>query len=234
MVASNEYDTNQHTAKRSYPISFAGDHVRLAGQIDYPAQPAPVSGYPLIFVIQHATSTSRDSYQYVVRIGAESNMAVFRWDKRGTGKSASGGNGSVMVDAIHAYQTALSQADIDRNQIIILAQLEGTLLLNEAFDDFRAIQAPRGVILTGNMLDEKAILTLDVPVHILLSKNDWNDWHIYAESAAKSHATHYGISPSYYVAPNTDRKLKYTNTSTFHRGAEDSIKDWLKQLCQIS
>jgi hypothetical protein len=212
-------------------VSFAGDQVRLAGQMDYPATPLPAGGYPLMFVIPHATCTTRHGFAHFARLGTEAGIAVFRWDKRGTGGSGSGGMGSPAQDTLNAYQTALSQRDIDRTQVIILAQNEGTLMLSESYEWFTAVQKPAGVILVGNMVDENDIALIKTPVLSVISKNDWNAWQIYAEAAVKAHrkATH---QPSeFFVAPNTDRRLMYDGGNAFHRGAANAITEWLLKMC---
>lgn len=216
------------------PVLFAGDGVSLTGQVDYPRIPCDSRGYPLLFVIQHATCTTRQGYAHIARLGTEMGMAVFRWDKRGTGSSGAGAAGSVNQDTLYAYAAALNQASIDRNRVIIFAQNEGSILLAEDFRRFKAIQKPLGVVLAGNMLDEEQVLAIEAPVHIVVSKNDWNSWQIYAEAASRSHARHYGGHSSFYVAPNTNRRLMYDNGGTFHRGAEQSIRTWMEQICRIS
>lgn len=87
-------------------IDFAGDNVHLAGQIDYPECNRPSGGYPLIFIIQHSTSTSRADYKHVCSLGMSIGAAVFRWDKRGTGKSGNGSSGSIESDTLKAYEFA--------------------------------------------------------------------------------------------------------------------------------
>lgn len=230
-MVSNQLNSNAYTSKS---INFAGDHVSLYGKLDYPESRPPKNGYPLIFLIQHATCTSVDGYSHIARVGIESNAAVFRWDKRGTGKSGTGPNGSIEIDTLKAYQTAISQPNIDASRVVIFAQSEGTLLLGSLFNTFTTVQMPLGCILAGNMLDKTAILKVNAPVHIIVSKNDWNAWQIYAEAAADEHAEHYHFESSFYVATNTNRQLMYTNGDSFHRGAEASIKHWLRETCQIS
>jgi alpha-beta hydrolase superfamily lysophospholipase len=233
-MVSNHVELNIASVSTSEALSFAGDNVHLAGQIDYPKTKLPADGFPVIFIIQHATCNTRNGYLHITKLGTEMGAAVFRWDKRGTGQSSSGGSGSVTVDTLRAYQTAISLPGIDRNRVVIVAQNEGSLLLHEAYEDFAAEQEPLGIVLLGNMLDEKRVLKIHVPIHIVVSKNDWNAWQIYAEAAADAHAEAYSYQASFYVATNTDRRLKYSNTSTFHRGAEASIKHWLAHTCQIS
>lgn len=211
-------------------LFFAGDQVRLAGQIDYPLTPRPASGYPLIFVIPHATCTTRHGFQHFARLGTECGTAVFRWDKRGSGNSGSGSGGSIVADTLDAYQTALSQNHLDRTQTVIVAQNEGTLVLGEAYERFVALQKPVGVVLAGNMLDEKQILAVKAPVLAVVSKNDWNAWQIYAEQAVKAHKKAYRLNSDYYVAPNTNRRLMLEPGNTFHRGAANAVIDWLLKV----
>lgn len=234
MVANNRTDDNLGSIGVTEMLEFAGDDVCLAGQIDYPQDSIPQNGYPLIFVIQHGTSMSRADYRHVSSLGMAVGSAVFRWDKRGTGRSGCGSIGTLENDTYKAYQFALSLPSIDPNRVIIFAQSEGTLLLGQEYIQFASIQKPQGIILAGNMLDGKAVLTIDSPIHFVVSKNDWNDWHIYAEQASDSHAEKYDYAPSFYVATNTNRLLMYSSGNTFHKGTETSIKHWLKHTCQIS
>jgi alpha-beta hydrolase superfamily lysophospholipase len=234
MVAKPRSNQHASVVNVSEPVVFAGDDVRLAGQMDYPNEQPPPNGYPLLFVIPHSTATSRDDYAHISRLGSDVGAAVFRWDKRGTGQSGSGGGGSVMLDAVNAYETAVQAQAIDPQRVVIFAQNEGTLLLGESFKRFAAVQTPLGVILAGNMLDEYAIQALSVPVHIVISKNDWNDWRIYGEAASERHADAHGYQSSFYVAMNTGRLLMYSSGNTFHKGTEASIKHWLEHTCLIS
>jgi len=232
-MVTNRVENQPASVSISDYITFAGDGVCLAGQMDFPHRQRPKNGYPLIFVIQHATCTSRHGYTHIAKLGTECGAAVFRWDKRGTGRSGAGGSGSVTIDTLKAYETAVTQGGIDPQRVVIFAQNEGTLLLGEAFREFAAIQKPRGVILASNMLDEKHILSIQTPLHIIVSKNDWNAWQIYAQAASEIHEAKYGFPSSFYVATNTNRRLMYLSGNAFHRGAEASIKHWLKHTCQI-
>ncbi|XWX03286.1 hypothetical protein VZO05_12320 [Aggregatilineales bacterium SYSU G02658] len=215
-------------------VFFAGDQVQLAGQMDYPALPSPSNGFPLLFIIQHSTCNNRGGYLHYARLGTEAGAAVFRWDKRGTGNSGSG-IGDGLTDALHAYKAALAQPNIDPKRVVILAQNEGSLVLHDLWPKFKALAVPSGVVLVGNMLDERAIVRLDVPVAVVISKNDWNAWQLYAQQATQAHQARYPQWPaSYYVAPNTNRRLMYEHGGAFHRGASDYIRQWLEKICQTS
>lgn len=215
-------------------LRFAGDKVQLSGQVDYPHDKPPAQGYPLIFIIQHATCVSRRGYQHISTIGSRCGAAVFRWDKRGTGDSAGGGAGSLALDTLSAYETALYEPNIDTNKVVIFAQNEGTVLLGDNYSEFVASQRPKGIVLAGNMLDDEKIMTLDVPLTVVMSKNDWNDWHIYAEKTVAAYNQARQMSCPYYIAPNTNRCLMYSSGNSFDTGAAKHIETWLRDLWQTS
>ncbi len=218
----------------SHEVIFAGDNVRLAGQIDYPNSPVPANGYPLLFILPNACCTSRNGFKHHKQIGNQAGFAVFRWDKRGTGRSASGGQGSPEQDAIKAYHTAIHQADIDTNRVVIWTQTDASLLLSENYNNFKTVQKPISVILSGNMLDEKKILTLDTRLFCITGERDWNLASQYAIKATTAHEANYKLGSSSYVAQFADRKLIDSRSNIFHSGAEAIIQDWLTDLCPAS
>lgn len=233
-MVANHVDKPVASVDVTEHLEFAGDDVRLAGQIDYPKANRPRTGYPLLFVIPHGTSMARTDYDHIAELGASIGVAVFRWDKRGTGRSGHGVNGSIEIDTVRAYDYALQLPSINPEQVIIYAQNEGTLLLHDIFSAVKREQHPLGVLLAGNMLDHKSILKIDVQTHIVVSKNDWNDWRTYAEKAADAHADKYDTDTYFFVAMNTNRLLMYSSGNTFHKGAETSMKQWLERVCQTS
>ena len=212
---------------------FAGDEVRLAGQIDYPAVPRSSTRFPLLYVLHHACGSIRDEYADYADIGLESGYAVFRWDKRGTGRSGGGGRGSTTQDAVNAYEIALEQPHIDRKRAVILALGAGTGLLGSSFGLFARVEHPYAVVLVANMLDEKEILALDTRLQIISGQNDWNSPESYAEAAAAAHNRAYRYGASCYVAPNASRML-LTDDDTLHDGARKVMRHWLKSILQPS
>jgi pimeloyl-ACP methyl ester carboxylesterase len=214
-------------------IAFAGDSVRLAGQMDYPqSAPALGSGYPLIFTLHHAGWKSRDDYRQYAQVALNSGYAVFRWDKRGMGRSGAGGRGSTTQDAVNAYETALSQSNIDHKRVVILAQGEGTMMLGSAFGLFARVQQPAGVILVGNMLDETAVLAINSRLQIIQGEHDWNLPSDYALAPAANHAKKYSHGAAFYVARDASRELTVGqgDSQAFHFGAAHTIRDWLKSI----
>ena len=220
------------TAERTIDLVFAGDDVRLSGQMDYPDTAPPADGYPLIFILHHAGCNNRDWYWPFAQVGLQTGYAVFRWDKRGTGRSGAGGCGSVTQDAVNAYEIALEQPHINHKQAIILAQDAGTGLLGSAYGLFARIQKPHALILVTNMLDAEAVLAFDSRVHVLMSQNDWNPWQQYAEAAVKAHIKAYNLKSSYHVIPDVDRTLINEETNSLPPAARTILTDWLQDLCR--
>lgn len=220
-------------AKRE--VTFAGDEVVLAGQIDYPDFADTISGSkPLIFILPHGGCNTREPYTHYVQLALACDYAVFRWDQRGTGRSGAGGRGSTTQDAIYAYETALEQAHVDPRHTIILAHGAGTRLLGNAFGLFARVQHPQGVILLANMLDESAILAVNTRVQIVVSDDDWQPSDQVGVAACAAHNATYRHGADYYVAPNSDRMLlDYTTTtgeSGVHPGVYEAIQTWLKAI----
>jgi uncharacterized protein len=211
-------------------LVFAGDDVRLSGQMDYPHSSARNPSFPLIFVLHHAGSDARDGYKNFAHFGVQSGYAVFRWDKRGTGRSGAGGRGSTTQDAVNAYEVALEQPGIDRRRVVILAQDAGTGLLGDSFGLFARLQHPHAVVLATNMLDEKAVLAIESQVLIIMGQHDWNPWQKFGKAASDAHNDAYKHGSSYYVAPYANRMLTDIRTENFHFGAKNTLQDWLQVI----
>lgn len=214
-------------------IVFAGDEVRLAGQVDYPTTPRPESGYPLLFVLHHACCNSREDYADYARLALSNGYAVFRWDKRGTGRSGDSGRGSTTQDAVNAYEIALSLPDINRRSTVILAVAAGSALLGSSFGLFARTQTPSAVLLVANMLDEQAILALDTRVKIVMSPEDWNPPAAFGEAACAAHKRAYRHGASFFLTDGGDRLLM-TPDGAVHPAARKAIGDWLKSLTRRS
>jgi len=233
-MTANQIFENHESVERAREFVFAGDNVRLSGQIDYPSSASPHDGFPLVFILHHAGCENRDWYQPYAQIALQSGYAVFRWDKRGTGHSGASGRGSTTQDAVNAYEIALEQPFINHHRTVILAQGAGTALLGSAYGLFARIQNPYGVILASNMLDEEAILAIDTRVEIVMGEGDWNPWQKYGEAACESHNRTYRHSASFYYIPNADRKLMDMKDNTLHLEAAGVMKYWLQTLCPPS
>jgi alpha-beta hydrolase superfamily lysophospholipase len=214
-------------------IVFAGDNVRLAGQMDYPTTPMPLNGYPVMVILHHAGGNTRSDYAHYTATALESGYAVFRWDKRGTGRSGASGLGSSAMDAVKAYGIALKQPAIDPTQAVILAQGEGTLLLSETFEAFVAISQPFGVLLIGSLLDQKQILSIKARIQVIIGANDWISWQAYGKAPCDAHNAAYKYGARFSVAHHANRLLIDTrkpHEQRFHIGAKQIIKEWLAIL----
>lgn len=214
----------------SEDIVFAGDGVRLAGQIEYPILSARQKTFPLIFILHHAGCDDRRSYAHYAQAALASGYAVFRWDKRGTGRSGAGGYGSTTQDAVNAYEVALEQPNVDRKRVIILAQAAGTSLLGDSFGLFARIQLPYGVVLVTNALDEQAVLAIESRMLVIMGQNDWRPWQKFGKAVCETHSRAYKQGAHYYVAPYADRMLQDPRTGAFHFGANTALQEWLQTI----
>lgn len=225
------HNQNHSDKQKSLEVIFTGANVQLAGQIDYPALPMPEGGYPLIFVLHHAGGHTRASYSHYADVALESGYAVFRWDKRGTGRSGSGGLGSPIEDAIKAYTTALSQADINQQHVVVLAQGEGSLMLSDIFEDLQP-NKPIAALLIGSLLDKVDILKIKTQIQVIIGEDDWISWQVYGRDACEAHSQSYDYGARFSVAHHADRLLKDTRyeDQRFHIGAKQIISDWLSNF----
>lgn len=227
----------EHSCSKSLrcQLAFAGDGVRLAGQIDYPKTQHPLGqGSPLMFVLPHAGWHTRQHYQYYARTALNIGYAVFRWDRRGTGESGAGGWGSPTQDALNAYETALAQPHINPNKVIIFAQAESTLTLAENFGLFARLAQPSAVLLASSRLDAKTITGIDAPLYIVQGERDWHNCDQYARSAVQAHNETFKHGAQYYIAPDADHDMMVAQgeNQVFHLGAVHKIQDWLRNICE--
>lgn len=233
-MTSNQAVAVQSTslAGHTRELEFAGDTVKLAGQIEYPNTPCPNGGYPLVFILHHAGCNTRECYKDYAEMALSAGYAVFRWDKRGTGRSGAGGRGSTTQDAVNAYEVAVEQQYINPRRVIILAQGAGTGLLGSSYGLFARVQPPYGVVLVSNVLNPEAIVAIQTRLQIVMSDEDWNSWEQYGEAACRAHNAAYKFGASYYVARKADRALVDLTCAqqSFHPGARKVIHDWLKEL----
>lgn len=210
-------------------LQFVGDGVHLAGQIDYPVKPVPSNGFPLLFLLHHATYSARADYADYADLALETGYAVFRWDKRGTGRSGAGGRGSTTQDAADAYDVALQQPQVNRRRVIIAALGAGTALLGSAFGLFARLQQPHAVLLIANMLDERAILAVNAPIYIVAGEHDWNAPREYATAAAQAHAVTYPYGAEASIVRDSDRMLNVAEGG-LHPDARKGISEWLLHI----
>ncbi|GAB1420071.1 hypothetical protein MASR2M15_01480 [Anaerolineales bacterium] len=213
----------------SYQILFYGDQVRLVGQMDFPPSPPKARGHKLFFTLQHATHTHTKEYDCYVSVAREKGYASFRWDKRGTGRSGSGGLGNPMQDAVNAYQVAVRRTGINPEQVVIFAQNEGSLILGKNLERFMAIQKPKAIILAGNMLDQTLIEQIECPLYIMQGEQDWLNGQEYALKASRYHQEKQGYPGNAKIIQQADRHLMADNQQR-HPLALETLASWLGEI----
>lgn len=220
-------------------VSFQSeDGTLLAGQLDRP--PGQVKP-PLIFIIHHSGAVDRDAYQYLAARLVPAGYAVFRFDKRGTGRSEGTYGCCEDSDALAAYRAAVAQDGIDMSRIFIVAQSIGTQILAERFEEFAQIHRPAGVVLLSSLLQGEDILAIKAPLHIILSDSE-PDLAALSEDAVKAHRAAYNYGASYFIAPHTEHTLfdisdgpmDWSDPGWPERFSQDawfSLLSWLENQC---
>jgi alpha-beta hydrolase superfamily lysophospholipase len=189
---------------RVEPLSFpAADGVTLAGQIDWPPDRTRP---PLIVILHHSGAVDRDSYQYLAARLVPAGYAVFRFDKRGTGRSGGVYGCCEAQDALAAYQAALAGGGFDPTRVFIVAQSLGSQILGENYAAFEAVHQPAGVVLLSNLLRGQAVLSVRAPLHIIVSESE-PDLDAIGPAAVQAHQAAYAFGASLFIAPHTEHTL---------------------------
>ena len=216
-------------------VTFASaDGVQLAGQLDLPLD---ISEPPLVVFIHHAGPETRDTYQHLVAYLVPRGYAVFRFDKRGTGRSNGVYGCCEADDALAAYRAVYSESGFDHRHVFIIAQSLGTQIVAERFSDFEAIGMPGGVVLLSSLLRGDAVLAIRAPIHIIVSDSE-AEVEALGEEAVHAHRAAYDYGASFFIAPNTEHTLFDISAGPidwsvpdwpdkFSTLARDSLLNWL-------
>ncbi|MER3458141.1 MAG: alpha/beta hydrolase [Chloroflexota bacterium] len=221
-------------------VSFQSeDGTRLAGQLDRPPGQA---NPPLVFIIHHSGAVDRDAYQYLAARLVPAGYAVFRFDKRGTGRSEGTYGCCEDSDALAAYRAAVAQDGIDMSRVFIIAQSIGTQILAKRFEEFARIYRPAGVVLLSSLLPAEDILAIKAPLHIIISDSK-PDLAALGEGAVKAHRAAYSYGASYFIAPHTEHTLfdisdgpiDWSDPNWPEKFSQDawlSLLGWLENQCR--
>lgn len=220
-------------------VRFVSEGVELAGELDLPLREDLA---PLVFIIHHSGPVTRDAYGYMAELLVEAGFAVFRFDKRGVGKSGGEYGCCEAEDALAAYQAAVAQSGIDPTRILIVAQSIGTAHLADRFAEFAAIHPPLGVVLLSSLLGPEQITAIAAPVHVIVSDSEETLATISVE-AIEAHRRTWQYGATYFVADHSEHTLfdiadgpiDWSDPDwvrRYHRGAMQSMIDWLKEVAQ--
>lgn len=222
-------------ARERREVRFQSGEATLAGELDLPATHAPA---PLVFIIHHSGPVTRDAYGYLAEILLPEGFAVFRFDKRGTGYSTGVYGCCEADDALAAYRAAVSQPEIDRERVFIVAQSIGTQHLASQFATFRAIQSPRGVALLSNLLGPEEITEIATPILVIVADSEPELARI-GPDAVTAHRAALPFGADLYIAAGaehtlfdiTDGPIDWTDpawVTRYHRGAMAHLVNWLR------
>jgi alpha/beta superfamily hydrolase len=220
-------------------VRFVSEGVELAGELDLPLGEDLA---PLVFIIHHSGPVTRDAYGYMAELLTEAGFAVFRFDKRGVGRSGGEYGCCEAEDALAAYQAAVTQAGFDRGRVLIVAQSIGATHLADRFAEFAAIHPPLGVVLLSSLLGPEQITAIAAPVHVIVSGSE-EALAAISVDAVEAHRRAWLYGATYFVADHsehtlfdiTDGAIEWSDPGwvrRYHRGAMQSMVDWLKEAAQ--
>jgi pimeloyl-ACP methyl ester carboxylesterase len=181
----------------------SSDGTALAGQVDWPKG---VQNPPLVFIIQHSGPVDRDAYQYLAALLVPEGYAVFRFDKRGNGKSGGSYGCCEGEDVFAAYQAAVGLSGYKPDRVFIIAQSIGTEILARQYDDFTNLQPVRGVVLLSSLLEGEEVVRIESPVFIIVSDSE-PDLQAITEASVNAHRQKFSSGASYFIAPHTEHTL---------------------------
>jgi pimeloyl-ACP methyl ester carboxylesterase len=181
----------------------SADGTALAGQVDWPKG---VNHPPLVFIIQHSGPVDRDAYQYLAALLVPEGYAVFRFDKRGNGKSGGTYGCCEEEDALAAYWAAVNLSGFDPERIFIIAQSIGTEILARQYEGFANLQPVRGVVLLSSLLKGEEVVRIESPVYIIVSDSE-PDLQAITEASVNAHRQKYSSGAGYFIAPQTEHTL---------------------------
>ena len=181
----------------------SSDGTALTGQVDWPKG---LNHPPLVFIIQHSGPVDRDDYQYLAVLLVPEGYAVFRFDKRGNGKSGGTYGCCEEEDVLAAYRAAVNLSGYDPERIFIIAQSIGTKILARRYDDITNLHPARGVVLLSSLLEGKEILSIKSPVFIIVSDGE-PELQAITEVAVDAHRQQYNFGAGYFIAPHTEHTL---------------------------
>lgn len=226
-------------ARERREVSFQSGDAILAGELDLPVGEGAA---PLVFIIHHSGPVTRDAYGYLAEILLPEGFAVFRFDKRGVGRSEGEYGCCEADDALAAYRAAVSQSGIDPERVLIVAQSIGARHLADRFAAFQAIRQPLGVALLSNLLGPDEITAIAAPVLVIVADSEPELMRIGPE-AATAHRAALPFGADLYIAKGaehtlfdvTDGPIDWSDpswTRRYHRGAMTRLVEWLHNTAE--
>lgn len=162
------------------------DQTELSGEWDFP-DPVLFGGRrPLVVMAHNRAGRDRncngpaiphyDGFLTLARGLTAAGYAVFRYDKRGCGKSAGvfapDDESLLGADFYSAVLHAVSHPDVDEWRVFLLGQSQGTRLIMSQLKEIQRRVLVQGTILASNILEAYQFHDVSVPFLIICGKED--------------------------------------------------------------
>jgi pimeloyl-ACP methyl ester carboxylesterase len=230
---------------RRVQTTFESVDATLAAQWDFPAQsPAPV-----VVLIPSQGRLDRDGrlpgfgdasgggmYAELADALVAAGFAVFRYDKPGAGRSASGHFATERSNAIEAYTRAVDHARVDRDNIFLIGHSMGCDTIAGIFPRYETVAPPRGVVFLDNVVGEQASLEVKAPLLIVNPNKDPDDRFTYGEFVVETRSVAPGKKLSTELVLIDDAEpgmlaplVEGSERFELHPRALSTTVDWLRK-----
>ncbi len=203
-------------------VRFLSGRTILAGEWDLPRGDGT---FPLALLLKGDGSLHRDGCgpalphfdldRRIAEILVESDLAAFRFDRRGSGRS--GGvddprdDVSPGADALAACARAVRHPAVSRRRFVIVARGTAATLLARNFGLFARILPPRGVVLVAPRLSPEEALALAAPLMVLVPEvEDLPLGPAGALAIARRVRETHGVAAGYRVVHGVDSRMVLT------------------------
>ena len=164
----------------------SNDQTELAGEWNFPDPVIFGARRPLVVLAHNRAGRDRngngpaiphyDGFLTLARGLTDSGYAVFRYDKRGCGKSQGkftpDVEKSLSEDYLAAVLHAVSHPDVDDWRVFLLGQSQGTRLLLNVVDEIQKTVLVQGLILLSNVTEPSQFTHVRAPFLIVCGKED--------------------------------------------------------------
>lgn len=221
-------------------VEFSSGPFKLAGQIEYPEGEAP---YPVVLFIpglpQHDRFGTAKGYpgydkyfQPFAKVILEAGWAVFRFDKGGTGKSSSGLN--IQADIVAAYRSLLTQENVDRNKIGVIAfQAGAAYFYRKSYEMQMANKIHHASLISTGVNDQK-IDGFDLPILVVAGDDRTIRSEVvlqkYSERTGHPTQVYEAVGASEHLCSNPNPSLFKKAGCTIHDGALNAVSKWYTKM----
>jgi SAM-dependent methyltransferase len=198
-------------------ITFKSEGTLLEGTFDFPVTKKKC---PSILLVHGWGDIDRDgdstewgpiqNFKAFAKVFTKNGIAVYRYDKRGVGKSKGKKNAYstqkrlLIKDIVKAFNVMYLQNVVDKDNLFLLGQSQGSELITKAYEEIKRIVKPKGLIFISCVIKKSTALNIDTPMLAINGVYDWNNYLNVCRSPIAAQRNKYKFNSYYYIAPYCD------------------------------